>query len=75
MTVSTFDTLKLIVAAWREAGMRAPVAASATSGDLCGISDCPAMPFVELKLPDALSRLCFRHFQAAQRQVEAARAW
>ena len=69
MIMTTFqepDTLKLVSAAWRDAGRRAPTAPSTSSPSLCCLAGCEAMPFVELKLGHGPRGDCFKHFQAVQ---------
>ena len=65
-TIQEPDTLKLVSAAWRDAGHRAPAAPSAGSQDRCCLAGCEAMPFVELKLGNGPRGLCFKHFQAVE---------
>ena len=58
------ESVKLVTRAWREAGKRAPVASPETSGSLCCVSECSAMPFVELKVLAGRRAVCFKHFQS-----------
>jgi hypothetical protein len=67
------DSVKLLARGWREAGMRAPVAAPTSSASPCCMPGCEAMSFVELKMMTGRRLVCFKHFQSIQMQAAPAR--
>ena len=71
-TIRESSTVKLISAAWREAGLRAPIAASPSSASLCCLPDCETMPFVQLRMMDSLRSLCLKHFESVKQLQTAA---
>jgi cold shock CspA family protein len=65
------SALRLIAAAWRDAGLQAAVGVSGNGDALCCLPECRAMTFVELRTNEGVKRLCFKHFQAVQQTAES----
>ena len=64
------DPIDILAAAWVDAGMRAPSAASVQDPGPCALPDCPGRPFVEIRTSLGRYGVCHQHFEAVKTSMQ-----
>jgi hypothetical protein len=70
LTIEPDDPMRLLAAAWIDAGMRAPVPTTPLTENSCEAPGCAARAIVFIKTRYGPIPVCHEHFEAVKRMVQ-----